>query len=58
MNLIDFYVTEIVSSPYAQYGKWWVDVKADSWGTISKQTIMFKTLDDAKRLEIGYKFLA
>ena len=57
MNLIDFFVTEIVSEPYFKYNKWWIDVRADGYGIVSKHTLMFDTKDECLNIDIGYKFL-
>ncbi len=27
MNLVDAFVTKVISGPYEEYGKWWVDVE-------------------------------
>ena len=32
MNLVDAVVTKVISGPYEEYGKWWVDVEYISWG--------------------------
>ena len=32
MNLVDAFVTKVISGPYEEYGKWWVDVEYISWG--------------------------
>ena len=58
MNLIDFFVTEIISEPYFEYNKWWIDVIADGYGVVSKYTLMFDTKDECLNVDIGYKFLA
>lgn len=57
MNLLDAYVTEILSKPYIKYEKWWVDVKATCWGQSFEHRIMADTLEEAKQIKVGYKFL-
>ena len=57
MNLCDCYVKEILSPVYTQYGKWWVKVSYESWGD-GESTLMFDTQEDAKKVCIGYHFLA
>ena len=58
MNLIDFFVTEIVSEPYFEYNKWWIDVRADGYGVVSKHQLMFNTKEQCLNVSVGYKFLA
>ena len=58
MNLIDFFFTEIISEPYFEYNKLWIDVRADGYGVVSKYTLMFDTKDECLNVDIGYKFLA
>lgn len=58
MNLINFYVTEIISEPIFMYDKWFIDVMADSHGVISKNTIMFNTKEECLLVCIGYEFLS
>lgn len=57
MNLLDSTVTMVLSKPYEQYGKWWVDVKYDCWGRESKSKLMFDSLEEAAKMKPGYKFL-
>jgi hypothetical protein len=58
MNLIDFFVTEIVSEPYFEYNKWWVKVKANGYGVVSNHELMFDTKEQCLNVTVGYKFLA
>lgn len=58
MNLIDFYVTEILGEPYYAYNKYWISVMADGYGVISKHELMFSTESEAKSVKIDDKFLA
>lgn len=58
MNLLDCYVTLIVGEPYFAYGKWWVEVEYESWGSKSKSTIMFSCKEDAEGVKIGNHFLS
>ncbi|HEB3585648.1 TPA: hypothetical protein RZC63_004089 [Escherichia coli] len=32
MNLVDAFVKKVISEPYEEYGKWWIDVEYISWG--------------------------
>lgn len=58
MNLCDCYVTEVLKPPFEAYGKWWVSVRYESWGTESETSVMCGTLEEAERIEAGYTFLA
>jgi hypothetical protein len=58
MNFIDFYVTEILSEPRFEYNKWWIDVKANGYGVVSKHELMFETKKQCLKVSVGYKFLA
>jgi hypothetical protein len=58
MNVIDFYVTKILSMPYCEYDRWWVKVKAESHGVESEHQLMFDTEEKAASVNIGYKFLS
>lgn len=58
MNLVDCFVTKILSLPYEMYGKWWVKVEYDCYGSSQKTSLMFNTKEEAEKIETGYKFLA
>lgn len=58
MNLVDCFVTKVLTTPYEKYGRWWVGVEYDSWGHISKSEIMLNTEAEANAVDIGHKFLA
>lgn len=58
MNLLDCYVTKILSVPYRKFGHWWVDVEYNSEGHLSKSNLMFKTEEAAKAVVIGHVFQA
>lgn len=63
MNLIDCYVTKVLSDPYSRYNKfnnttyWIVDVEYNSYGVISNTELLFNTKEDALKVKIGYHFL-
>lgn len=57
MNLIDAVVTEVLSLPYQKYDYWWVDVNYKSYGVPGKTALMFKTISDAEKVQVGYEFL-
>lgn len=58
MNLVDAVVVEVVGEPREAYGRWWVDVRYDSYGRFSDNTLplMFDTYEEARLVEKGYKF--
>lgn len=58
MNLLECYVTSIESKPYLLHGKWWVNVKADCYGSEQRHSLMFNTEQEAEKINVGYKFLA
>lgn len=58
MNLVDCYVTKIISEPYYEYNRWWVDVMYESWGAESKSQLMFDSKEQAESVKIGHHFLA
>ena len=62
MNLVDCYVTKVLSKP--KYGtflevEWWsVEVEYNSWGTKTSGSLVFPTEAEASKVEEGYHFLA
>ncbi len=58
MNLVDCVVTQILSDPYIAYDKWWVKVKYNSYGREDVSTIMADTIEEARLITIGTKFLS
>lgn len=66
MNLLDFYVTEVIGSPYyvdkylrSTGRSWWeLKVKADAYGRESGMTLNFRTKEEADEIKIGYVFQA
>jgi hypothetical protein len=57
MNLLDAYVTKIISKPFKDYGKWWVKVEYYCYSINSQTQLFFDTKEEAEKVEIGYKFL-
>jgi hypothetical protein len=59
MNLVDCYVTQVLSKPTFEpkSGCWGVKVKFDSYGRESETTIYLDTKAEASRIKIGYQFL-
>lgn len=43
MNLVDAFVKKVISEPYEEYGKWWIDVEYISWGVPGKTRLMFES---------------
>ena len=38
MNLVDAFVKKVISEPYEEYGKWWIDVEYISWCSRENKT--------------------
>jgi len=57
MNLLDAVVTKVKSEPFFDYEYWWVKVDYDCWSVKSETQLMFKTLEEAMEIKVGYKFL-
>ncbi|HFU8482717.1 TPA: hypothetical protein ACH7GJ_005584, partial [Escherichia coli] len=57
MNLVDAFVTKVISGPYEEYGKWWVDVEYISWGVPGKSRLMFGSREQAQEVQEGFRFL-
>lgn len=58
MNVLDCKIIRILSCPYFHdFGtgidRWWVDVETIDEGVISRHSVMFDTLEEAKRLAVG-----
>lgn len=47
MNLVDAFVKKVISEPYEEYGKWWIDVEYISWGVPGKTRLMFESKEQA-----------
>jgi hypothetical protein len=54
MNVLDATVREIKGDPYKKYGKWWVDVISDCWGSPTETSLFFPTKEEAEQLTVGY----
>ncbi|WP_338260970.1 hypothetical protein [Escherichia coli] len=52
MNLVDAFVKKVISGPYKEYGKWWIDVEYISWGVPGKTRLMF----ESKELDLPLYF--
>ncbi len=57
MNMIDFTVLEVLDCKY-EFSRYFVEVWATSYGIASKQTLMFKTREEASQVTVGYEFTA
>jgi hypothetical protein len=57
MNYIDARVIAITGEPYANYNKWWLPVRYESYGRESDTKLMFNTEQEARDIQIGHKFL-
>ena len=58
MNLVDCKVIEIIGPPYKKGNYWHVDVKYDSWGSVSKGVVSKPTKDEIDEVSVGYVFQA
>lgn len=61
MNVIDAWVTKVLCEPYYHcYGsyrpRWWVKVEAEDMGGTTTDTLVFNTLEEAEKVQLGYKF--
>ncbi|EBR8148427.1 hypothetical protein DN352_21485 [Salmonella enterica subsp. enterica serovar Saintpaul] len=54
---VDAFVKKVISGPYEEYGKWWIDVEYISWGVPGKTRLMFDSKEQALEVKEGYKFL-
>ncbi|MDZ9638994.1 hypothetical protein SNC27_24450 [Escherichia coli] len=54
MNLVDAFVKKVISEPYEEYGKWWIDVEYISWGVPGKTRLMFESKEQALEVKEGY----
>ncbi|WP_455621605.1 hypothetical protein [Parabacteroides sp.] len=57
MNLIDVWVTGILSDVYQKYGKFWVKVSYVDEGGEGETELMFDSIQEALQVKIDYKFL-
>lgn len=59
MNLVDCYVTKVLSKPFKDDKThcWGVEVEFDSYGVKSKVKLYLDTKGEALKIKIGYKFL-
>ena len=55
--VVDAFVKKVISEPYEEYGKWWIDVEYISWGVPGKTRLMFDSKEQALEGKEGYKFL-
>ncbi len=53
MNLVDAFVKKVISGPYKEYGKWWIDVEYISWGVPGKTRLMFESKEQALEVKEG-----
>lgn len=57
MNLIDHWVTAILSAPEERYSKFWVRVSYTCEGGTGESNLMFNTLAEAEAVKVDDKFL-
>lgn len=53
MNVIDAYVIEVLETPVAKYGYWFVKAKVTAYGVESLHNVMCKTLEEAQSVKVG-----
>ncbi len=57
MNYLDGYVVDILSEPIEKYGKWFVKIKYNCWGTTGEMDEIFNTKEQALKLKSGSHLL-
>ena len=57
MNLIDGFVTSVLTTPVKKFNHWWVKVAYNDMGGGGETNLMFDTFEEASDVEIGHKFL-
>jgi len=59
MNLVDCYVTKVLSEPFKcpQSHSWGIKVEFDSYGRISETQLYLDTKAEILKVKKGYKFL-
>lgn len=57
VNLLDAYVTKIKGEPVFKYGKWFVSVEANCYGSPTESELMFDTEEEARAVKIGHHYL-
>lgn len=58
MSLTDCYVTEVLGKPCYVYGRYWVRVRYDSWGSSAVTDVMCSSESEALKVGVGYCFVA
>ncbi len=58
MNLIEHWITAILSEPEERYNKFWVRVAYTCEGGKGESNLIFNTLEEAKQIKVNDKFLA
>ena len=56
MYLVEHTVVEVLSKPYYGKNHWFVDVKADCYGSIRTHRLVFSSLESAMIVKVGYQF--
>lgn len=49
-------VTKIKAEPFMAFNKWWVKVEYRSNGRILNTELMFKSIDSALKVNVGFEF--
>lgn len=56
MNLLDATVTKVIGEPQFKYGKWFIKVEANCYGSPTESDLMFSTKEEAEAVKVGYIF--
>lgn len=57
MNLLDHYVTKVMSEPYMAYGRWYLSVEFDCEGVLGECVMAFPSYEDAMAVKVGDCYL-
>lgn len=55
MNLLEHYVTKIIGPSYTEYGKFWLPVEYDCQGRKRTGNLMFDSMEELEKVDIGYE---
>ncbi len=63
MNLLNHTIIEIIGEPYYKDNgsgnyHWWLKVKANCYGHISENTLMYDSKEEVLKTKVGDKFLS
>lgn len=58
MNLLETEVIQILSKPYMMYGKYFINVIADCYGSKFETKIICNSVNEALSVGVGFKFMS